>query len=545
MPEAPQGPGGDGAGTGPSASHPGPASPRVAAAVVLAAGAGSRMRSATPKVLHSLGGRSMLGHALHAAGGLGAEHLVAVVGHQRETVEQAVTDLAAELDRPVATAVQEQRLGTGDAVRCGLTALPEDLTGTVLVTYGDVPLLDTATLSALVTEHEAAGAAVSLVTCSPDDPAGYGRIVRDASGAVTAIVEHADATPEQRAITEVNSGVYAFDAAFLREGLRGLAAHNEQQELYLTDLVESAAAADRGVHAVQCPDEWLLRGVNDRVQLAELRAELNRRVLRRWMLAGVTVVDPATTWVDVQVELGSDVVLHPGTQLHGTCTVGEGAEVGPDTTLTSCVIGAGATVVRTHGSDSEIGANASVGPFAYLRPGATLGERGKIGTFVEVKNSDIGAGTKVPHLTYVGDATIGEMSNIGASSVFVNYDGVRKQRTTVGSHVRTGSDTMFIAPVTVGDGAYTGAGTVLRDDVPPGALAVSGGPQRTIENWVPRKRPGTAAAEAAGRAGATPAGTTESQTTDPAGNGGPHPHRSAPGKNTGDNKDLSRGGTAR
>lgn len=513
----------------------------VAAAIVLAAGAGSRMRSAIPKVLHPLAGRPMLGHALHAVAGVRPDHLVTVIGHQRERLAEAVTDITGELGRELVTAVQERRLGTGDAVRCGLTALPSHLTGTVLVTYGDAPMLDTATLSELVAEHETAGAVVTLLTCEPADPAGYGRIVRDTADParpVTAIVEDADATPAQRSITEVNSGVYAFDAAFLRTGIEGLAAHNEQQELYLTDLVEAAVDDGRTVHALRCADEWLLSGVNNRVQLAEVRAELNRRLLHRWMLDGVTVVDPATTWVDVQTELGTDVVLHPGTQLHGACTVGEGAEIGPDTTLTSCVVGAGATVVRTHGAEAEIGEDATVGPYAHLRPGTSLGTRGKIGTFVEVKNSDIGAGSKVPHLTYVGDASIGEMSNIGASSVFVNYDGVRKQRTVVGSHVRTGSDTMFIAPVTVGDGAYTGAGTVLRSDVPPGALAVSGGTQRTIEGWVPRKRPGTAAAEAAERAGAAPAATA----ADPSGNGAdPHQHRSA----TGPADDLSRGGTAR
>jgi bifunctional UDP-N-acetylglucosamine pyrophosphorylase / glucosamine-1-phosphate N-acetyltransferase len=247
---------------------------------------------------------------------------------------------------------------------------------------------------------------------------------------------------------------------------------------------------------------WQVSGVNDRVQLAAVRAELNRRLLRHWMLAGVTVVDPASTWVDVSVSLEPDVVLLPGVQLHGATTVAAGAEIGPDSTLTDCAIGPDATVIRTHGTDATIAAGASVGPFAYLRPGARLGERGKIGTFVEVKNADIGAGSKVPHLTYVGDATIGEQSNIGASSVFVNYDGVRKHRTVVGSHVRTGSDNTFVAPLRVGDGAYTGAGAVLRDDVPPGALAVSAGAQRTIEGWVEKKRPGTAAAEAAARADA-------------------------------------------
>jgi bifunctional UDP-N-acetylglucosamine pyrophosphorylase/glucosamine-1-phosphate N-acetyltransferase len=324
-------------------------------------------------------------------------------------------------------------------------------------------------------------------------------VLRGPDGTVTGIVEQADATAEERAVREINSGVYVFDAAFLADGLSGLASHNAQGELYLTDLVAAAATQGLPVRAVQCLDVWQVQGVNDRVQLAQVRAELNRRLLEQWMLAGVTVVDPATTWVDTGVRLGRDVVLHPGTQLHGATLVDDGAEIGPDTTLTDVVVGAGATVVRTHGSSSEIGPNATVGPFAYLRPGARLGPRGKIGTFVEVKNAEIGAGSKVPHLTYVGDATIGEESNIGASSVFVNYDGVRKQRTVVGSHVRTGSDTMFIAPLVVGDGAYTGAGTVLRHDVPAGALAVSAGSQRTFEGWVEKNRPGTPAAEAAGR----------------------------------------------
>ena len=383
----------------------------------------------------------------------------------------------------------------------------------MVVTYGDVPLLEPGTLQALLAEHTATGAAVTLLTAELADPTGYGRVLRGADGVVTGIVEHADATPEQRAIREINSGVYAFDAAFLTASLSGLASHNAQGELYLTDLVAAAAAQGRPAGGVACADTWQVQGVNDRVQLAQVRAELNRRVLERWMLAGVTVVDPVTTWVDVGVRLGRDVVLHPGTQLHGATVVDDGAQVGPDTTLTDVVVGAGATVVRTHGSSSQIGPDASVGPFAYLRPGAQLGPHGKIGTFVEVKNAEIGAGSKVPHLTYVGDATIGEQTNIGAASVFVNYDGVRKHRTVIGSHVRTGSDTMFIAPVQVGDGAYTGAGTVLREDVPPGALAVSAGSQRIIEGWVEKNRPGTPAAEAAGRyrSGASSDDGTESR----------------------------------
>jgi bifunctional UDP-N-acetylglucosamine pyrophosphorylase/glucosamine-1-phosphate N-acetyltransferase len=473
---------------------------RPAAAIVLAAGDGTRMRSAVPKVLHPIAGRSLLGHAVHAVAALEPEHLVVVVGHGRHQVGDAVSALGEELARPVLAAMQEKRLGTGHAVRCALDAIPTTLTGPVLVTYGDVPLLEPATLSALLAAHAASGAALTLLTSELADPSGYGRVLRESDGTVTRIVEEADASPEQRAVTEVNSGVYAFDAEFLTTTIGRLRTTNSQGELYLTDLVKIAHDDDVDVRGVRCVDGWQVHGVNDQVQLAALRAELNRRLLEHWMRSGVTVVDPTTTWTDVNVRLEPDVILHPGTQLHGTTSVAGGAEVGPDTTLIDCEIGAGARVVRAHGTGATIGAGASVGPFAYLRPGARLGERGKIGTFVEVKNSDIGAGTKVPHLTYVGDATIGEYSNIGASSVFVNYDGVRKQRSVVGSHVKTGSDNTFVAPVHIGDGAYTGAGTVVREDVPPGALAVSAGSQRTIEGWVEKNRPDTPAAEAAAKA---------------------------------------------
>lgn len=480
-----------------------------AAVVVLAAGAGTRMRSATPKVLHPLAGRTLLSHALHAAVGSGAQRVVTVIGHDRELVGAMLQVLALQLGAPLQAAVQAEQRGTGHAVACAVEQLPADLTGTLLVTCGDTPLLDAATLRGLLEAHHAHGAGVTVLTTTLDRPHGYGRVVRGSDGAVTGIVEERDATPAQRALTEVNSGVYAFDLAVLRAALARLDDDNAQGELLLTDTLRHAREAGHPVHAAHVADAWLVAGVNDRVQLAAAGAELNRRVLEGWMRAGVTVTDPGSTWVDVETELARDVTLLPGVQLRGTTRVGEGSVVGPDTTLTDVVVGSRAEVVRTHAVEARVGDGASVGPFAFLRPGTELGADGKIGTFVETKNARIGTGSKVPHLTYVGDADIGEHSNIGASSVFVNYDGVSKSRTTVGSHVRTGSDTMFIAPVSVGDGAYTGAGTVVREDVPPGALAVSGGPQRTIEGWVGSRRAGTPAA----RAAAAAAQTTTAQTT--------------------------------
>ncbi|MCV7178224.1 bifunctional UDP-N-acetylglucosamine diphosphorylase/glucosamine-1-phosphate N-acetyltransferase GlmU [Mycolicibacterium sphagni] len=468
-----------------------------AAVLVLAAGSGTRMRSQTPKVLHTLGGRSMIAHTLHAVAALTPDHIVVVVGHGREQVSAEVRRVTGD-SSDVTTVVQEEQLGTGHAVGVGLSVLPEDFTGTVVVTTADIPLLDSETLVALTKSH--AGAGVTVVTTTLPDPTGYGRIIRDADGAVAAIVEHADADEDQRAVAEINSGLYAFDAAALRSALSRLRTDNAQGELYLTDAIALIRADGLAVRAQHIADPTLVSGVNDRVQLAALGAALNRRIIERHQRAGVTVTDPTTTWIDVDVEIGPDTVIAPGTQLLGATSIGSGCTIGPDTTLTSMEIGDGATVIRTHAELSVIGDRATVGPFTYLRPGTQLGTGGKLGTFVETKNAVIGAGTKVPHLTYVGDADIGEHSNIGASSVFVNYDGENKSRTTIGSHVRTGSDTMFVAPVTIGDGAYTGAGTVVRDDVPPGALAVSAGPQRNIEDWVLRKRPGSASAQAAAKA---------------------------------------------
>ncbi|NED19445.1 bifunctional UDP-N-acetylglucosamine diphosphorylase/glucosamine-1-phosphate N-acetyltransferase GlmU [Streptomyces sp. SID9913] len=467
---------------------------RPAAVVVLAAGEGTRMKSATPKVLHDICGRSLVGHVLAASGELEPEHLVVVVGHAREQV----TAHLAEVAPGVRTAVQAQQNGTGHAVRMGLEELGGAVDGTVIVVCGDTPLLTGATLRELAATHAAEGNAVTVLTAEVPDATGYGRIVRDeASGAVTAIVEHKDASEEQRAVREINSGVFAFDGALLAQALKQVRTDNSQGEEYLTDVLGILRAAGHRVGASVAGDHREIAGINNRVQLAEARRILNERLLTAAMLSGVTVVDPASTWVDVSVTFEQDVVVHPGTQLHGSTHLAEGCEVGPNTRLTDTRVGAGARVDNTVSVDAEVGPEASVGPFAYLRPGTRLGRKGKIGTYVETKNASIGEGTKVPHLSYVGDATIGEFSNIGAASVFVNYDGEHKHHTTVGSHCKTGSDNMFVAPVTVGDGAYTAAGSVITKDVPPGSLAVARGQQRNIEGWVARKRPGSAAAKAA------------------------------------------------
>ncbi|QRP47016.1 bifunctional UDP-N-acetylglucosamine diphosphorylase/glucosamine-1-phosphate N-acetyltransferase GlmU [Amycolatopsis sp. FDAARGOS 1241] len=465
--------------------------------LILAAGEGTRMRSSTPKVLHPIAGRPLVEHAVRAAAGLNPEHLVVVIGHGREAVGAELARVGEALGREVTTAVQAEQKGTGHAVSCALHELPAGLTGTVLVSYGDVPLLDTGTLAALLAEHTGSGNAVTVLTAVVENPAGYGRIVRDAGGRVSSIVEHKDATPEQHEITEINSGVYAFDAAVLSDGLSRLSTDNAQGELYLTDVLGIAHHDGKGVGALVVDDPWVTEGVNDRVQLATLGAEYNRRIVRRWQREGVTVTDPNTTWIGADVTLSRDVTLEPNTQLKGTTSVGEGSLVGPDTTLVNVTVGAGASVVRVHADDSELGDGVKVGPYTYLRPGTKLGAKGKLGAFVETKNAQIGTGTKVPHLTYVGDATVGDHSNIGCSSVFVNYDGVNKHHTVVGSYVRLGADNTLVAPVRIGDGAYSGAGAVIRDDVPPGALALSAGPQRNVEGWAVRRRPGTPAAEAA------------------------------------------------
>ena len=462
--------------------------------LVLAAGEGTRMRSRTPKVLHAVAGRSLLGHVLSAAEQLSPERVVVVVGAGRDQVVAHLTQIA-----PAAIpVVQERQGGTGHAVRIALEQLP-DVTGTLVVAAGDTPLLTPATLAALVETHVRAGAAATVLTALLADPTGYGRVLRDETGNVAAIVEHRDATAEERAVREINSGIYVFAVEHLRAALEQLTTDNAQGEEYLTDVLSILREQGRPVAAVAADDALDVAGVNDRAQLAEAGAALRDRLLLRWMRAGVTVVDPRSVWVDATVELAADVTLLPGVRLHGGTRVQTGAVVGPDTTLVDTHVGPGASVRSSTCEGARIGEGATVGPYTFLRPGSVLGRDAKVGGFVEMKNAVLGEGTKVPHLSYVGDAQVGAGTNVGAATIFANYDGVAKHRTTVGDHVRIGSDTVLVAPVTVGDGAYTAAGSVVTEDVPAGALAVARGRQSSVEGWVERRRPGSPSAEAAVR----------------------------------------------
>ncbi|MET1052959.1 MAG: bifunctional UDP-N-acetylglucosamine diphosphorylase/glucosamine-1-phosphate N-acetyltransferase GlmU [Mycetocola sp.] len=463
------------------------------AIIILAAGQGTRMKSSTPKLLHPIAGVPLVGHVLATARALDAAHVVAVVRHERDRLVEVIT---AELPDSIIVD-QDEVPGTGRAVEQAVEALPADFDGDVLVVNGDVPLLDADTLASLVTRHRDAGTAATLLSAILDDATGYGRIIRGDSGGLDYIVEQKDASEAELAVQEINAGVYLFTLGTLRAQLANLTTDNAQGEKYLTDVVGLLRSAGGGVDAIPVAEPWLVEGVNDRAQLSVQATRLNALIVRGWQMAGVTVQDPASTWIDLKATLAPDVTIKPGTQILGATAIETGAVIGPDTTLVDCEVGEGAEVKRTDATLAVIGAGASVGPFSYLRPGTVLGADGKIGAFVETKNAKIGAGSKVPHLSYVGDAEIGEGSNIGAGSIFANYDGVKKHSSVVGSHVRTGSHGVFVAPVRIGDGAYTGAGTVVRKDVPAGALAISVAPQRNMEGWTQSNRPGTAAAQAA------------------------------------------------
>jgi bifunctional UDP-N-acetylglucosamine pyrophosphorylase/glucosamine-1-phosphate N-acetyltransferase len=476
------------------------------AVIVLAAGEGTRMKSpARPKVLHGFAGRSLLEHVLAATSGLGAAQQLVVVGNRRDEVSAHL----AEICPAAVPVVQTEQRGTGHAVRLALDAVAESASGPIVVVPGDAPLLTERTLAALLATHAEAGAAATLLTSVLDDPSGYGRVIRAADGTVARVVEHRDASADELAVGEVASWVYAFDHAALRDAVGRLSTDNAQGEEYLPDVISILVGDGRRV-AATVVDAQETAGVNDRVQLAAAHRVYNSRLLDEHMRAGVSVVDPLSTWVDATVRIEADATLLPSVDLHGRTEIAADAVIGPQVSLTDTTVGRGARVDRAVAVDARIGAGVTIGPFAYLRPGTELGDDVHIGTYVELKNSQLGVGTKVPHLSYVGDATIGEYTNIGAATVFVNYDGVAKHRSVIGDHARTGADNMFVAPVQVGDGAYTAAGAVITKDVPAGALGRSSARQENVAGWVADRRPDTAAALAAERADADP--STEDQT---------------------------------
>ncbi len=454
------------------------------------------MKSKLPKVLHPIGGRPLVGHVLSTAAGLGADVIEVVLRHERDRIAETLI-----ADYPGITIVDQDDIpGTGRAVQVAVDALPAGFDGDVLVLSGDVPLLDAETLERLLAKHRAAQAQATLLTAVMDNPEGYGRIIRDGAGDVARIVEQKEANVEEAGVREVNAGVYVFAAAALRTFLPQVTTENTQGEMYLTDMVSLLKNAQEKVSAEIVSDPSVTAGINDRAQLADAARALNDRVIRKWQRAGVTILDPATTWIDETVTIAPDVTILPNTQLLRATTIAEDAVIGPDTTIVDTEVGQGAIIKRSDVTLAVIGPNATVGPFSYIRPGTMLSDGGKIGTFVETKNANIGAGSKVPHLSYVGDATIGVGVNLGAGAITANYDDIAKHRTMIGDEVHTGSHNVFVAPVSLGAGAKTGAGAVIRKDVPAGALALSVAPQRNVAGWTVANRPGTKAAEAAERA---------------------------------------------
>jgi bifunctional UDP-N-acetylglucosamine pyrophosphorylase/glucosamine-1-phosphate N-acetyltransferase len=447
--------------------------------VVLAAGKGTRFKSELPKVLHPAAGRTMLRWVLEGLRPLALDRVVVVVGHEADTVAAEAEGAGVQ---GLTTVVQSPQNGTGHAVRVALASGALDGIDTLLVLPGDTPLLTSEVLSGLIQRH---AGAVTVLTAELEDATGYGRVLRDPDGSVAGIVEHRDATEEQRGVHEVNTSIYAFAREPLAQALDGLTTDNDQGEEYLTDVV--GVLRGQGAAACLAPAE-LVAGVNDRAQLAAAAAVLRHRILDQHMRDGVTVTDPATTYVGADVTLEPDVVLLPGTHLEGATRIGAGAVIGPDTRMVDSTVESGATVTYSVVLGGSIGPNATVGPFSYLRPGTRLEHKAKAGAFVEMKNSTVGENSKVPHLSYVGDTTIGRDANVGAATVTVNYDGFNKHRTVIEDGARVGSDTMLVAPVTVGAGAYTGAGSVITKDVPPGALAVERTEQRIIEGYAEKHR---------------------------------------------------------
>lgn len=458
-------------------------------AVILAAGKGTRMKSALPKVLHKAGGRTMLAQVLHQVRAAGIEECCVVVGHGAEEVRASLP-----VSENLHFALQMPQLGTGHCAQQALPHIPKD-SEAVLLVCGDTPLLTAATLSALQEKFISTGTDGLILTAEMNNPTGYGRIVRDADGGVCGIVEEKDATAEQKRITEINTGAYIFRHSVLAEALGKLDNNNAQGEYYLTDVIKIIAAAGGKIDTLTTDDPMETTGVNDRVQLAQAAAELYRRKAHELMMAGVTIIDPTNCYIDQQVEVGSDTVIYPNCQLRGETKIGSGCVIDSECIITDSQVGDNCTLIKAVLTEAKVGSGANIGPFAYLRPGSKLGDKVKVGDFAEIKNANIGDGSKIPHLSYIGDADVGSGVNIGCGTITCNYDGVHKFRTVIGDNVFIGSNTNLVAPVTVGDDAFVGAGSTITRDVAAGALAVERSRQQQFDGWATEKSPKALAAK--------------------------------------------------
>ncbi|NVN98139.1 MAG: bifunctional UDP-N-acetylglucosamine diphosphorylase/glucosamine-1-phosphate N-acetyltransferase GlmU [Geobacteraceae bacterium] len=449
------------------------------AAIILAAGKGTRMKSGLVKVMHRVVDKPMISYSVRAAKAVGAGRLAVVVGHQAQTVRDFFSS-----DETIVFALQEEQLGTGHAAACARTAL-EDFSGTVLILCGDVPLLKSETVGAMLENHEKRGAVVTVLTTHLENPFGYGRVVKREGGRISRIVEEKDATPEEREIDEINSGIYCVSAEFLFKALAGLKCDNAQGEYYLTDIVKIAAQESRLCLAFPTDDPTEVMGVNDRVQLAEVSTIMRSRINRGLMLSGTTMIDPAATYIEEGVSIGADTIIHPNVHITGSTVIGTGCIIEQGASIRDSVIGDRVTIkAGSVAEESRIGDEASIGPMAHLRPGTRLGEHVKIGNFVETKKITMGRGSKASHLTYLGDAEIGADVNIGCGTITCNYDGVNKHKTVIGDNVFVGSDVQLVAPVTVGSNSLIAAGTTVTIDVPPDSLAIARTAQVNKVDWV-------------------------------------------------------------
>lgn len=449
-------------------------------AIILAAGKGTRMRSKYPKVLHKVGGKPMLQHVIDAATAAGADKKVIIVGHEAEMVEAMV-------GKQGTIALQKEQLGTGHAVMQTAKAL-KDFTGTALILCGDTPLLDGEELKKFCDAHKASGAAATVLTAIMDDPFGYGRIVRDANGNVQGIVEQKDATEEQKAIKEINTGIYCMECPQMFDVLATLTNDNAQGEYYLTDVLQKLNAAGAKVGGISTDDSDMVMGINSRKQLSVAEGVMHQRILDKLMDAGVTIMDPASTFIEASVKIGRDTVIYPYTWLEGTTEIGEDCEIGPNARFTNVKIGDDNHLQFIYGHDCEVKNHVTAGPYVHLRPDTVISDHVKIGNYVEVKNSNVGYGTKLPHLTYIGDSDIGSGVNMGCGCITVNYDGKKKHRTIIGDNAFVGCNTNLVAPVTVQANTYIGAGSTITKEVPENALAIARAHQKNIEGWAEKYR---------------------------------------------------------